>query len=50
VMQCTAFSHRVVTSCITESYSTDMQLIGQIQYGYVENLFKVCFLKHNNTL
>ena len=43
--------HTVLINCITvlyESYSTVMQLIGQIQYSYVENLFKECYV--NNTL
>ena len=43
--------HTVLISCIAvlyESYSTVMQLIGQIQYNYVENLFKECYI--NNTL
>ena len=43
--------HTVLINCITvlyESYSTVMQLIGQIQYSYVENLFVECYV--NNTL
>ena len=43
--------HTVLISCITvlyESYSTVMQLIGQIQYNYVENLFVECYV--NNTV
>ena len=43
--------HTVLINCITvlcESYSTVMQLIGQIQYSYVENLFVECYV--NNTV
>ena len=43
--------HTVLISCKTvlyESYRTVMQLIGQIQYSYVKNLFKECYV--NNTL
>ena len=43
--------YTVLISCITvlyESYRTVMQLIGQIQYSYAENLFKECY--ENNTL
>ena len=43
--------HTVLISIITvlyESYRTIMQLIGQTQYSYAENLFKECY--ENNTL
>ena len=43
--------HTVLINCITvlyESYSTVMQLIGQIQYSYAENLVVECYV--NNTL
>ena len=43
--------HTVLINCITvlyESYSTVMQLIGQIQYSYAENLYMECYV--NNTL
>ena len=43
--------HTVLISNITvlyESYRTVMQLFGQIQYSYVENLFKECY--KNNPL
>ena len=43
--------YTVLFSCVAvlyESYSTVMQLIGQIQYSYAENLFKECYV--NNTL
>ena len=43
--------YTVLINCITalyESHRTVTQLIGQIQYSYVENLFKECYV--NNTL
>ena len=43
--------HTVLINCITvlhESYRTVMQLIGQIQYSYAENLFKEIYV--NNTV
>ena len=44
--------HTVLISCITvlyESYGTVMQLIGQIQYGYAENLCKEYYGEKKNT-